>query len=123
MGLCLERELQAYNVKIFSDSQLIMNQVNDIYLARGEKMTAYLAKAKEPLSSFSATSIEVISRSKNSNVDALGKLALTRDANLLDAAFVECLDKPSIHPQSGVMELTQEPSWMDLIVAYLKTGE
>ena len=33
-GLSLARELQVRNVKIFSDSQLVVNQVNDIYLAR-----------------------------------------------------------------------------------------
>ena len=59
-SLCLARKLQVRNVKIFSDSQLVVNQVNDIYLARGEKMAAYLDKAKEQLSSFSIASIEVI---------------------------------------------------------------
>ena len=39
-GLTLARELQVRNVKIFSDSQRVVNQVNDIYLARGEKMVA-----------------------------------------------------------------------------------
>ena len=38
-------------------------------------MAANLDKAIEQLSLFSATSIEVIPRSKNSNVDALVKLA------------------------------------------------
>ena len=47
VGLRLARELQVYNVKIFSNSQLVVNQVNDIYLVRGEKMAAYLDKAKE----------------------------------------------------------------------------
>ena len=46
-GLRLACELQVRNVKIFSDSQLVVSQVNDIYLARGEKMAAYLDKAKE----------------------------------------------------------------------------
>ena len=50
-------------------------------------------------------------------------LALTRDANLLDAVSVEFLAEPSIYPQQEVTELTQEPLWMDPIVAYLKTGE
>ena len=45
VGLHLVHKLQAHNVKIFSDSQLVMNQVNDIYLARREKMVAYLEKA------------------------------------------------------------------------------
>ena len=58
MGLYLARELQVHNVKIFSDSQLVVNQVNEIYLA--EKMAAYLDKAKEHLSLFSVASIKVI---------------------------------------------------------------
>ena len=57
-GLRLAREMRVHNVKIFSDSQLVVNQVNDIYLTRGEKMVVYLEKAKEQLSSFFAASIE-----------------------------------------------------------------
>ena len=45
--LPLVSELQLCNVKIFSKSPLVVNQVNDIYLPRGEKMAAYLDKAKE----------------------------------------------------------------------------
>ena len=60
LGLHLARELQAHNVKIFSDSQLVVNQVNDIYLVRGEKMATYLEKANEQLSSFFVASFEVI---------------------------------------------------------------
>ena len=33
VGLHLAHELQVRNVKIFNDSQLVVNQVNDIYLA------------------------------------------------------------------------------------------
>ena len=59
-GLNLARELQVHNVKIVSDSQLVVNHVNDIYLTRGENMAAYLHKAKEQMNLFSAASIEVI---------------------------------------------------------------
>ena len=75
-----------------------MNQVNDIYILRREKMTAYLDKAKKHLSLFFPASIEVIPRSRNSNTNALAKLASTRDANLLDVVFVEFLADPNIHP-------------------------
>ena len=98
-GLHLTLELQVRHVKLFSDSQLVVNQINDIYLARGEKMATYLEKAKEQLSSFSAASIEVIPRSRNSNTDALAKLASTRDADLLDVVSVEFLVEPRIHLQ------------------------
>ena len=53
----------------------------------------------------------------------MAKLASIKDADLLDAVFVEFLAELSIYPQQGVMELTQEPLWMDPIVAYLKTGK
>ena len=62
-------------------------------------MDAYLDKEKEQLSLFCTSSIEVIPQSKNSNANALAKLASTRDANLLDVISVEILAEPSIHPQ------------------------
>ena len=62
-------------------------------------MTAYLEKAKVQLSLFFTASIEVIPGSKNSNADALVKLALTRDADLLDAVSMEFLAGHNIHPQ------------------------
>ena len=77
----------------------MVNQVNDIYLVRREKMVAYLDKAKEQLSLFSVASIEVIPRSRNSNIDALAKLASTRDVDLLDVVFIEFLAESSIHLQ------------------------
>ena len=57
VGLHLARELQVHNVKIFCYSQLVVNQVNDIYLVREEKMATYLDKSKEQLSLFFIASI------------------------------------------------------------------
>ena len=75
------------------------------------------------METFPIAFIEVIPRSKNANADALAKLALTRDAEWLDAVSVEFLAEPIIKPQLEIMELTREPSWMDPIIAYLKNGE
>ena len=97
-------------MKVYSDSQLVVNQVNDIYQARGENMVAYLEKAKELLGSIRAVSIEVVPRSKNTNVDALAKLASTWDVELLDIVSVEFLAEPSIKQWPEVMELDHEPS-------------
>ena len=60
VGLRLAQELQARNLKVYIDSQPVVKQVNDIYLARGDKMAAYLEKAKELMGTFPTTSIEVI---------------------------------------------------------------
>ena len=107
---CALLKLQACNIQIYSHFQLVVNQVNDIYLARVDRMAAYLEKVKGLMETFPITSIEVILQSKNANANALAKLALTRDSELLDAVSVEFLAEPSIKPQSEIMELMREPS-------------
>ena len=83
-------------MKVYSDSQLVVNQVNDVLHAKGEKVVAYFEKAKELLGSIRAISSKVVPRSSNVNADALAKLASTRDVELLDAVSVEFLAEPSI---------------------------
>ena len=61
-------------------------------------MAAYLENAKGLMETFPIASIKVIPRSKNTNVNALAKLASTRDAELLDEVFIEFLVEPSIKP-------------------------
>ena len=68
-------------------------------------MAAYLEKAKELIETFLAASIEVIPLSKSTNIDALAKLASTRDAELLDVVSVEFLVEPNIRQQPEIMEL------------------
>ena len=122
-GLRLAKELKVSHLKVYSDSQLVMNQVNETYQAKGEKIVAYLEKAKELIRSIPTFTIEVVPRSKNSHADILAKLASIKDVEFLNAASVEFLLEPSINQRLEVMELEQEPLWMDPIVAYLKTGE
>ena len=92
-------------MKVYSDSQLVVNLVNDVYQAKREKMVAYLEKAKELLGLILTVSIEVVPRSKNINADTLAKLASTRDAELLNAVSIEFLAKPSIKQRPEVTKL------------------
>ena len=59
-------------------------------------MVAYLVKAKELTGSILAVTIELVIRSKNTNIDALAKLASIKDTELLNAIFVEFLSEPNI---------------------------
>ena len=79
--------------------------MNKTYQAKGEKMVAYLVKAKELMGSVSAVTLEVVQRSKTANVDALAKFASTKGAKLLNAVSMEFLAKPSIKQRSKMMEL------------------
>ena len=92
-------------MKVYSDSQLVVNLVNDVYQAKREKMVAYLEKAKELLGLILTVSIEVVPRSKNINADTLAKLASTRDAELLNTISIEFLAKPSIKQRPKVTKL------------------
>ena len=86
-------------------------------------MATHLEKAKKLMGTFPITFVEVILRSKSVNVDALAKLASTKDTELLEAMSVKFLVEPSTRQLPEVMELVREPSWMDPIVAYLKNNE
>ena len=96
-GLRLAKELKVNHLKVHSDSQLVVNQVNETYQARGEKMVIYLGKTKELIRLISTFTIEVVPRSKNSHADGFAKLASTKDGELLNFVSVKFLSEPSIN--------------------------
>lgn len=57
----------------------MVNQILGEYQALGFKMMAYLSKVKDFLAQFDRYSIQQVSREKNSNADALAKLASTKE--------------------------------------------
>ena len=52
VGLRLAKEMGLEQVKIYSNSRLVSNQVNGDYQAKGENMVAYLKIAGEQLKGF-----------------------------------------------------------------------
>ena len=99
LSLRLANELKVCHLKVYSDSQLVVYQVNDTYQVKGEKMIAYLEKVKDLIKLFPSFAIEVISRVRNSHADALAKLASIKDLELLNAVSVEFLSEPNINQQ------------------------
>ncbi|XP_024032036.1 uncharacterized protein LOC112094694 [Morus notabilis] len=115
----LAEHLKVGAIDIFSDSQLIVNQVKGQYQTRDEKMAAYLKKVKETLEKLSAYDIQQVPRVENSNADALARLATSKDAELLRLVPVEVLKAPSTKGKPEVLSLSHQPSWKDPIVKYL----
>ena len=64
-GLRVSNALGADEIEVFSNSQVIVNQVLDEYQARDENMIAYLKLAKELLGRFKEYKIVQIPREKN----------------------------------------------------------
>ncbi|KAL5539705.1 hypothetical protein UlMin_045788 [Ulmus minor] len=121
-GLRLAKEVSAHHLLIYSDSQLIVNQVNLEYQAKGEKMAFYLEKAKELLGQFDTVTITQIPRNENTNTEALARLATGLEDSLLKTVPLEILDEPSIDKRQQVDAISDKPTWMDPIMAYLRDG-
>ena len=68
-GLEIAKKMKVESLDIFSDSQIVVCQINDEYQVREEKMAAYLQKAKKLLGSFSSYTINQIPRSQNTEAD------------------------------------------------------
>ncbi|KAM2614334.1 hypothetical protein TB2_028972 [Malus domestica] len=73
-GLRLAKHLGVKRIDIFSDSQLVINQVTSNFDAKDSSMAAYLAQTQLLLKHFHYQ-ITQIPRAANSHADALARLA------------------------------------------------
>ena len=81
---------------MFSDSRLIVGQVNRELEAKDKRMQEYLDQAKCLRSHFDSFSLLHILRSGNTHVDSLATLATSSDQSLPRVIIVEDLYKPSV---------------------------
>ena len=95
-GLNSAKILEARQLVVFSDSQLVTSQLNGDYQARDERMAAYLAHTKQLLSQFERVEAKQISKDSNSHADALANLASAIEAGNKRTIEVETLERPSI---------------------------
>ena len=75
--LNLTHSMEADQLEICSDSQLVVKHIEDSYEARGEKMILYLKKVRDLLKKFIRVQVRHVPRAKNTWADALAKLATT----------------------------------------------
>ncbi|KAL5554586.1 hypothetical protein UlMin_041987 [Ulmus minor] len=121
-GLRLAKEVSARHLTIYSDSQLVVSQVNSEFQAKGEKMASYLEKAKEAMNQFDTVTIIQVPRAENTNADALARLATGLEKRLLKTVPIEILEAPSIDKQEQVGSIVVRPCWMDPIISFLRDG-
>ena len=76
-GLNLTLSMEADQLEICSDSQLVVKQIEDSYEARGEKMILYLKKVRELLKKFIRVQVRHVPRAENTRANDLAKLAIT----------------------------------------------
>ncbi|XP_077215595.1 uncharacterized protein LOC143850216 [Tasmannia lanceolata] len=119
-GIALATELQVVRIRVHSDSQLVVSQVNGFSEAKEERMIKYLEKGRKEISTFEEFQIVQIPQTLNTRANALSKMASSgkfEPGNI----YTEILPQPSIEKEE-ILPINEEPSWMDPIVQYLKDG-
>uniref|UniRef100_A0A2N9HMF9 RNA-directed DNA polymerase n=1 Tax=Fagus sylvatica TaxID=28930 RepID=A0A2N9HMF9_FAGSY len=115
IGLKCARRLGADRLRVFCDSQLVVNQISGEYQARDERMALYLRAVKNSMSKFEFIQVEQIGREHNSHADILAKLATAKETDMERTVTVEVLDSPS--PQNVELDVFSiarpVASWMD----------
>ncbi|XP_074322718.1 uncharacterized protein LOC141659690 [Apium graveolens] len=107
-GLKLALEVGAVNLIVRSDSELVVNQVNGGFQARGPRTKLYMRCARRLLGKFSSAKLESVPREENSNADALAKMGSQMDIVQLGQIPLGIQKVPSI-PEVEVCQMQEIP--------------
>ena len=109
-------------IEMFSDSRLVVGQVKGELEARDTRMQEYLSQVKRMQSDFDLFSLSHVSKSGNTHTDSLAMLATSSAGSLPRVILVEQLDIANkvVKGMVRIHEVRVGPSWMDLIVKFLK---
>ncbi|XP_074327587.1 uncharacterized protein LOC141665500 [Apium graveolens] len=116
-------KMRTKNLNMFSDSMIVVYQINVGYQAKGPRTKLYLKCAQRIISMFHEVRLELIPRGQNKGVNELAKLGSYREATLLGAIPLDIQRRPSL-PEHEVSNTgnSLSPIWMTPILAYIKEG-
>jgi formyltetrahydrofolate-dependent phosphoribosylglycinamide formyltransferase len=97
-GLAAAKDMQAQSVRLFSDSQLLVRQLNGQYRVKSENLKGLYTECMELLASFSSWQVTHVYREKNTEADDLANQAMDKRGD------VEILAKP-VKPQGKKLRL------------------
>ncbi|PKA66489.1 hypothetical protein AXF42_Ash003143 [Apostasia shenzhenica] len=102
-------------IQVFSDSQLVVNQVNHAFETKDKVLKKYLQQAQSLIAQFEEFSLTHIPREENQVADQLAKEGLP------DICLTQTFERPNFEC-TGVCSEEQPPCWMDRILNFLKDG-
>ncbi|XP_011101938.1 uncharacterized protein LOC105179973 [Sesamum indicum] len=113
----------ARKIVIYSDSQLVVNQIQGLFETRDEKMAKYSQKAKNLLEKFEEASVIQVSSTENAVADQLAKLASSMAAIRNRKITFLSSERAAIEEKEEVMCADPTPlSWKGEIVDFLTKG-
>ena len=127
VGLRVVSRLEAQDVEIYSDSRLIVNQVQGNFEARDPRMKAYLDLVRQVMDGFCTMKVIQIARAQNRHANSFAMLASSISKYIPRLIRVELVPEPSIKvvgsEGAARVEVTTVAtlgrSWMDPIVDFL----
>ena len=78
----LASELQAANLTVVSDSELLVKQVNRQYRCKAANLKPLLAEARQGLDGFGTWKVTHVLRDQNQDADRLANLAMDAEADV-----------------------------------------
>ncbi|XP_075479325.1 uncharacterized protein LOC142520209 [Primulina tabacum] len=114
-GLQAAQEVGASQVIIYSDSQLVAQQIKGAYGTKDEKMLKYLKLITARAATFTDWSIEQIPRKENGEADNLAKLATS--ISEISTREIMCFTRLMLSVDEA--SPTQMNSWMTLLIEYI----
>ena len=101
--------MRVEQLRIYSDLQLVVNQINGDYQAKGENMANYLKIVGGHLRTFKWFKIEQVPRAENVEADSLARLAPGLKDGAISQTPIETLVEPSTKESSDHI-MTVDPS-------------
>ncbi|CAJ2665932.1 unnamed protein product [Trifolium pratense] len=124
-GLRLAEDVQAKEIKIYTDSQLVASQVLEEYQTKNDNLSEYLVLVKEKITKFNSVEILHVPREHNKRADILSKLASTKRKGGNKSVIQEILPRPSIEKPNKVVDINvigDKDCWMTPVYNFLEHG-
>ena len=114
-------------MEVYSDSQLVINQVQGNFEARDSRMKPYLQVVQEIMNKFGTTKVTQVGRTQNKHADSLATLASSMIEEVPRLIKVKLIVEPSISVADNVSTTGVDVAmisatglcWMDLIIDFL----
>ncbi|PKA64811.1 hypothetical protein AXF42_Ash016842 [Apostasia shenzhenica] len=113
-GLKFALSMAVKRIHVFSDSLLVVNQVNQTFETKDEVLKKHLHQAKSLIALFEDFSLTHVPREENQVADRFAKEGLpnSRRTQVFERPSFECAETSSEE---------RSPCWMDRILDYLKS--
>ena len=120
--MAMVNKLKGEVIEVYSDSRLVVGQVNEEFEAQDECMQRYLIRIKQARVQFKGFTLKQITRGQNSHADFLAILATSLGSNLPWVVIVKTCLVPILwrSPWSGYIVSKLGQAGSTLLITFLK---